>query len=218
MSRPQPPHVIAAGASARARPAGRRRTSGTSRDRTRASRLELTPELSAREERRQRQVAHRVQARARASSTFGIELTTIDAVAMSPWMPPAIFIDSRGEPSISTESYDSGAPRYASMCSRMTGSPLPVADAVLDDAADVARIDREELARHRHRRDLRLDVVGDPIERPPERVGDHRDRFGEARRAARCRRPPSAGTARSSGRRRSSAGTAAGGCARPERG
>src|SRR6185295_3929687 len=47
--------------------------------------------------------------------TFGIELTTIDAVATSPWTPPAIFIESRGDPSTVTESYDSGAPRYASM-------------------------------------------------------------------------------------------------------
>ena len=46
-----------------------------------------------------------------ASSTFGIELTAIDAVAMSPWTPPAIFIFNAGEPSISTASYDSGAPR-----------------------------------------------------------------------------------------------------------
>ena len=59
-----------------------------------------------------------------ASITFGIEFTTIDAVATSPWMPPASFIDSFGDPSMSTESYDSGAPRYASMCRRITGSPL----------------------------------------------------------------------------------------------
>src|SRR5262245_27330912 len=38
-----------------------------------------------------------------ASSTFGIELTAIDAVATSPWMPPAIFIDRFGDPWISTE-------------------------------------------------------------------------------------------------------------------
>ena len=36
--------------------------------------------------------------------TFGIELTAIEAVAMSPWKPPATFIDRRGDPSISTES------------------------------------------------------------------------------------------------------------------
>jgi hypothetical protein len=56
--------------------------------------------------------------------TLGIEFTTIDAVATSPWIPPASFMESFGEPSISTESYDSGAPRYASMCSRITGSPF----------------------------------------------------------------------------------------------
>jgi hypothetical protein len=54
---------------------------------------------------------------------FGSELTTIDAVAMSPWTPPAIFIYSAGDPVISTESNDSGAPRYASMWSVITGTP-----------------------------------------------------------------------------------------------
>src|SRR6185295_19385709 len=39
-----------------------------------------------------------------ACSTLGIELTTIDAVATSPWMPPEIFIDRLGDPSMSTES------------------------------------------------------------------------------------------------------------------
>ena len=58
------------------------------------------------------------------SRIFGSELTTIDAVAMSPWTPPAIFIFSAGDPVISTESNDSGAPRYASMCSVITGTPL----------------------------------------------------------------------------------------------
>ena len=43
---------------------------------------------------------------------------------------------------------------------------VPVADAVLDDAADVAGIDREELARDRRRRHLRLDLVGDAIQLP----------------------------------------------------
>jgi hypothetical protein len=46
-----------------------------------------------------------------ACSTLGIELTTIDAVATSPWMPPTIFYEIFGDPSISTESNDSGAPR-----------------------------------------------------------------------------------------------------------
>jgi 4-aminobutyrate aminotransferase-like enzyme len=50
-----------------------------------------------------------------ASSTFGIELTTIAAVAWSPWKPPAIFTDSRGTPSMSMRSCGSGAPRYASI-------------------------------------------------------------------------------------------------------
>ena len=55
------------------------------------------------------------------SRIFGSELTTIDAVAMSPCTPPATLDLIAGEPTISTESYDSGAPRYASMCSVMTG-------------------------------------------------------------------------------------------------
>src|SRR5262249_19352541 len=59
-----------------------------------------------------------------APRTFAMELTTIDAVATSPWMPPASFIDRLGDPSISTESNVSGDPRYASMCSLMAGSPL----------------------------------------------------------------------------------------------
>ena len=42
--------------------------------------------------------------------TFGIELTVIDAVATSPWTPPASFICSGGLPAILTASYDSGAP------------------------------------------------------------------------------------------------------------
>ena len=49
-----------------------------------------------------------------ALSTAGIEFTVIDAVAMSPCTPPSIFEWMRGDPSMSTESYDSGAPRYAS--------------------------------------------------------------------------------------------------------
>jgi hypothetical protein len=57
------------------------------------------------------------------SRIFGSELTAIDVVAISPWTPPAIFIFNAGEPVISTASYDSGAPRYASMCSVMTGCP-----------------------------------------------------------------------------------------------
>src|SRR3954453_19506169 len=58
-----------------------------------------------------------------AAGPFGIELTAIDAVAMSPCTPPAIFIDRFGTPSISVESYDSGAPRYASMWSLIIGAP-----------------------------------------------------------------------------------------------
>ena len=55
-------------------------------------------------ERRQHHVAHRPQARRGACSTFGIELTMIDAVAMSPWTPPAIFIESGGLPAMRTAS------------------------------------------------------------------------------------------------------------------
>ena len=59
-----------------------------------------------------------------ACSTFGIELTVIDAVAMSPCTPPAIIIESGGLPVMRTASNDSGAPRYASMWSVMIGSPF----------------------------------------------------------------------------------------------
>ena len=58
------------------------------------------------------------------SRIFGIELTVIDAVATSPCTPPAILLLMFGEPAMSTASYDSGAPRYASMCSVITGWPL----------------------------------------------------------------------------------------------
>src|SRR5204862_2238225 len=55
-----------------------------------------------------------------------------------------------------------------------------VAGAVLDDAAHVPGVDGEKLAGHGHRGELRLDVVADAIERPPQRVGNHRNRFGQA--------------------------------------
>ena len=45
-----------------------------------------------------------------ACSTFGIVLTVIDVVAMSPWNPPIALTWSGGEPAIWTESYVSGAP------------------------------------------------------------------------------------------------------------
>jgi hypothetical protein len=45
------------------------------------------------------------------SRILGIELTVIDAVATSPWTPPAILLRIYGEPVISTWSNDSGAPR-----------------------------------------------------------------------------------------------------------
>src|SRR5436190_21152305 len=57
------------------------------------------------------------------SRIFDNELTTIAAVAMSPCTPPAIFIFNAGDPVISTASNDSGAPRYASMCTVITGTP-----------------------------------------------------------------------------------------------
>ena len=56
---------------------------------------------------------------------------------------------------------------------------MPVADAILDDAAHVAGIDGEKLARHRRLGHLRLHLVGDAVELPAEGVGNHRDRFGE---------------------------------------
>ena len=89
-------------------------------------------------------------------STAGIELTVIDAVAMSPCTPPSILEWMRGDPSISTESYDSGAPRYASRCSRMQRLPFHVADAVLDDPGHVTGIDRQQVALDRLLGELRL--------------------------------------------------------------
>ena len=66
------------------------------------------------------------------------------------------------------------------MCRAITGLPFTEADAVLDDAADPARLDLQELALDRGLGDLRLDLVGDPVELPAERVGDHRHRLREA--------------------------------------
>ena len=48
----------------------------------------------------------------------------LDAVATSPCRPPATFEVTRGCPSTVTASYDSGAPRYASMWRVITGLPL----------------------------------------------------------------------------------------------
>src|SRR5713226_10130343 len=58
-----------------------------------------------------------------AARTLGIEFTTMEAVEMSPGTPPGILILSFGLPSITVESYGSGAPRYASMCSVITAVP-----------------------------------------------------------------------------------------------
>src|SRR5207302_8075115 len=57
---------------------------------------------------------------------------------------------------------------------------MPVADAVLYDAGDIARIDGKELAADGRLGDSGFDVVGDAVELPSQRIGDHRDRFGEA--------------------------------------
>ena len=114
------------------------------------------------------------------SRIFGSELTVIDAVAMSPWTPPAIFILSAGEPLISTASYRLRRAQVGLHVQRDDRQAVAIADAVLLDAADVARIDRQELARHGRRRDARLDLVGDLVQLPAERVGNHRDRLGEA--------------------------------------
>ncbi len=150
-----------------------------------------------------------------AASTFGIEFTTIDAVAMSPWMPPAIFIDSAGEPSISTASYGSGRAEVRLEVQPYRRLILAIPDAVLNDAAHVAGIDREELARDGHRRQLRLHVVGDPIE-PSIRARRQSSRSTRSsRRAGRSPLRPFAGTARWSVRRRSSAETAGAAGARP---
>src|SRR6266508_4542760 len=55
--------------------------------------------------------------------------------------------------------------------------PLAIPNTVLNDPAHVAGIHGEELARDRDRGQLRLNLVRDPIERPAEGIGDHRDRF-----------------------------------------
>ena len=65
------------------------------------------------------------------------------------------------------------------MCMRNHRRAVPVADAVLNDAAHVAGIDGEKLARHGGIGNLRLHLVGDAIELPSERGGNHRDRFGQ---------------------------------------
>ena len=44
---------------------------------------------------------------------------------------------------------------------------------------NMPRVDGQELARHGFGGHLRLDVVGDAIELPSQRVGNHRDRFGQ---------------------------------------
>src|SRR5437762_13833439 len=62
--------------------------------------------------------------------------------------------------------------------------PMPVADAVLYDAGDIAGIDGKELAADGRLGDSGLDVVGDPVELPSQRIGDHRDRYGQADMAA----------------------------------
>src|SRR5207248_11682910 len=58
--------------------------------------------------------------------------------------------------------------------------PMPIPDAVLYDAGDIARIDGKELAADGRLGDSGLDVVGDAVELPSQRIGDHRDRFGAA--------------------------------------
>src|SRR5690349_18005395 len=60
------------------------------------------------------------------------------------------------------------------------GLALPVADAVLDDAADLTGLDRHELTRGLALAHLRLDLVRDLVELPAHGVRDHRDRLGQA--------------------------------------
>src|SRR2546429_6772173 len=58
--------------------------------------------------------------------------------------------------------------------------PMPIPDAVLYDAADIARIDGKELAADGRLGDPGLDLVGNAVKLPAQRIGDHRDRFGQA--------------------------------------
>ncbi len=113
------------------------------------------------------------------SRIFGSELTTIDAVAMSPCTPPASFIFSAGDPDDLHRVERLRRAQIRFHVQRDDRLAVAVADAVLHDAADVAGVDGEELARHRLGRHLRLDLVGDPIQLPPDRVGDHRHRLGQ---------------------------------------
>ena len=86
----------------------------------------------------------------------------------------------RGDPSISTESNDSGAPRYASRWSVDAALPLHVADALLHEPGHVAGIHGQQLALDGAGCDLRGDLIGDTIEPPSDRVGNHLNRLGEA--------------------------------------
>src|SRR5579871_1844305 len=135
--------------------------------------------LSSGEERRQRQVPHRVQAGRRGQDfrdrvhhdRRGRHIAVDAACDLHREIRRPFDLDrvvGLGRPEVRL---------HVQLDDRLA---LPVADAVLDDAADVARVDREKLARDRHRRELRLNVVADPIQRPAERVGNHRDRFGQA--------------------------------------
>ena len=54
-----------------------------------------------------------------------------------------------------------------------------IARTVLHDPRHVACVHGEQIALHRPVGDDRLDVVGDLVQLPPERVGDHLNRFGE---------------------------------------
>ena len=107
-------------------------------------------------------------------------MTVIDAVATSPWTPPAIFIDSRGLPSTSTESYGLRRAQIRLHVQLDDRLAFDVAGAVLNQAAHLARLDGQELARDRRLRDLRRDHVGHLVQLPAHRVRDHRNRFGEA--------------------------------------
>ena len=73
-----------------------------------------------------------------ASSTFGIELTAIDAVAMSPWTPPAIFIFNAGDPGDLDRVVRLRRAEIRLHVQRDDRLPVPIPDAVLDEAADLA--------------------------------------------------------------------------------
>src|SRR5581483_8759225 len=133
---------------------------------------------ASREERRQRQIAHRVQAR-RGGEHLRNRIDD-DRRGRDVAVDAARQLHRQAGRSLDLHRVvrlgRSEVRLHVQLDHRLAFS---VPDAVLDDAADVSGIDREELARDRHRCELRLNLVADPIERPAERVRDHRDGLGQ---------------------------------------